>query len=312
MVDEVIEESRNASLRVTHKRNYRDVAKNRNSVLVGVALSLMIHTLALWLLTDRASLDAKTPLSDTGNRVTITLAPSVPPAPPQSKIPQPVVVPKPEKKSSPAPAIANKKQAKKPAIAVDRMPPDMKKTAPGPTRSMAEPPDLSLPGDMYTQIEEARKRRADALANSGLPDPALASSAKEKVESDNSIASANVEFSLNRPEGADRVDAGGIFQVRRVGYRDAEFLFRGWNTRSRRHSTRLITVDQGADVDIQTAIVKKMIDIIREEKKEDFLWQSARMGRQITLSARPQDNADLQRFLLQEFFPAHRPRGSGR
>jgi hypothetical protein len=66
-------------------------------------------------------------------------------------------------------------------------------------------------------------------------------------------------------------------------------------------------VDQGSNADIQTALVKKVIDIIREEKKEDFVWESKRLGKPITLSARPQDNRELEQFLMREFFPDHVP-----
>jgi len=41
----------------------------------------------------------------------------------------------------------------------------------------------------------------------------------------------------------------------------------------------------------------------------EFVWMSDRMGRRITMSARPSDNAALEDFLMQEFFPdPRRPR----
>ena len=53
--------------------------------------------------------------------------------------------------------------------------------------------------------------------------------------------------------------------------------------------------------------MKKMIELIREEKEGDFIWESHRLGRQITLSARLQDSAELQQFLLREFFSDYHP-----
>ena len=50
-----------------------------------------------------------------------------------------------------------------------------------------------------------------------------------------------------------------------------------------------------------------MIAIVREYEKEDFSWQSARLGRVVTVSARAADNAGLEEFLMREFFDAGRP-----
>lgn len=137
------------------------------------------------------------------------------------------------------------------------------------------------------------------------PEAAETAPAQQAAENDNSVAMANIEFSMNRARGKD--DVGGLFQIRRVGYRDAEFMFYGWSERSRRNSTRLITVEQGSYADIQTAMIKKVIAIIREEKKGDFVWQSQQLGKPVTLSARPQDNKELEQFLMREFFPGHTP-----
>jgi hypothetical protein len=84
-------------------------------------------------------------------------------------------------------------------------------------------------------------------------------------------------------------------------------VFYGWSERLRRNSARLSTVEQGSYADIQTALIKNVIDIIREEKKGDLVWQSTYLGKPITLSARPQDNKKLGQFLMPEFFPGHTP-----
>ena len=56
------------------------------------------------------------------------------------------------------------------------------------------------------------------------------------------------------------------------------------------------------DVDIQHAIVRKMIAIIREYEVEDFTWESLRLGHDVRLSARLRDTAELEAFLMREFF----------
>jgi hypothetical protein len=45
-----------------------------------------------------------------------------------------------------------------------------------------------------------------------------------------------------------------------------------------------------------------MIAIIREYETEDFVWESPRLTRNITLSARLRDNAELEEFMMREFF----------
>jgi hypothetical protein len=68
-----------------------------------------------------------------------------------------------------------------------------------------------------------------------------------------------------------------------------------------------VTVERGSDPDIETAIVKKMIELIRKEKTGDFEWDSHRLNRVVTLSARPQDTDELMAFLYKEMFPEYKP-----
>jgi hypothetical protein len=49
-------------------------------------------------------------------------------------------------------------------------------------------------------------------------------------------------------------------------------------------------------------MVKRMIKLIREHYQGDFNWDSHRLNRVVNLSARPQDNAGLEEFMLMEFF----------
>ena len=46
-----------------------------------------------------------------------------------------------------------------------------------------------------------------------------------------------------------------------------------------------------------------MIALIRENTQDDFIWVSQRLGRNVTLSARPRDNAGLEDFMMRDFFP---------
>ena len=119
-----------------------------------------------------------------------------------------------------------------------------------------------------------------------------------------------MNLGLNRTPsfGNERLRGGGIFQVARKGYDDAEFFFFGWNKAIRRNSRQMIEVRRGDNPSIEIAIVRKMIAIIREHEQSDFVWESHRLGRDVWLSARASDNAGLEEFLMQEFFPGTRAR----
>lgn len=100
----------------------------------------------------------------------------------------------------------------------------------------------------------------------------------------------------------DPKQGGGVFQIQRLGYDRAEFLFYGWNKDIRRNSSQVIEVRRGGNPDIRIAVARRMIAIIREHEQGDFQWESYRLRRVVTLSARVSDNAGLEEFLLREFF----------
>jgi hypothetical protein len=85
-----------------------------------------------------------------------------------------------------------------------------------------------------------------------------------------------------------------------------DLKFRGWNPNFKRRWLTSVTVEQGSDPDIETAVVRKMIELIRREKTGDFEWDSHRLGKVITMSAREKDTAELQAFLMKEMFPEYR------
>jgi hypothetical protein len=170
--------------------------------------------------------------------------------------------------------------------------------APAPTPSTAAP--AAVPADMMDMLTAARDRRRAA----GLPD-ANDSSSQKHAEDDNAVARANVEFS-KQAQSRGRNDGGGVFQVTFKGVRTAELIFRGWDSRRRSNTRQLLEVDAGLNGDIDTAIVRKMIELIRQYQSGDFNWESRRLGRVVVLSARPEDNAELEAFLKKDFFVAYR------
>lgn len=167
--------------------------------------------------------------------------------------------------------------------------------------TMTPPPEQ----DMSEMI--AKRRAAREASN---PQPAPPAPAESENERALRIAKANIAGAQGRSAGGDRDDTGGIFSVDK-SYHSAEVKFRGWNTNFKRNWLQQIHVEQGAEQDIETAVVKEMIKVIRKEKQGDFPWESRRLGKVVTLSARKEDEKELIAFLLKEMFPEY-TRGSGR
>jgi len=158
--------------------------------------------------------------------------------------------------------------------------------------------------DMMEMI--ARKRAAREAANPTPAQPA-AETADERA---NRIAKANIGRAQGGTNGADKDDTGGIFQVDK-SFHSADVKFRGWNTNFKRRWLQQIHVEQGSERDIETAVAKEMVKIIRKEKPGDFEWDSRRLGRVVTMSARKEDEEQLIAFLLKEMFPEY-TRGASR
>ena len=79
-------------------------------------------------------------------------------------------------------------------------------------------------------------------------------------------------------------------------------MFHGWHADARRNMAQLVEVRKGDHSNIELAVVRKMIDIIRVHEQADFQWRSYRLNKSVTLSARQRDSAGLEKFLMDEFF----------
>ena len=161
-----------------------------------------------------------------------------------------------------------------------------------------------LPPEMDMSEMIAAKRRArgqDSTQQAG-----------EESEADrgNRVARDNIARANGRSNGDDSNDTGGVFSVTNKSFSTAELKFRGWNPNFKRRWLQQVSVELGTERDIETAIVKKMIELIRKEKTGDFDWDSHRLQRVVKMSARPQDEAELAAFLYKEMFPGYRPPAS--
>jgi len=107
---------------------------------------------------------------------------------------------------------------------------------------------------------------------------------------------ANIRRNL-QPEGTS-----GVFRILDKGIRTARFSFRGWTTDYNNSRLEVIEVDAGLNGNVERAIIRKMIELIRKHFKGDFHWESHRLNRVLVLSARMEDNAWLEEVLMLEFF----------
>jgi hypothetical protein len=227
------------------------------------------------------------------------IEPNAPPPPIEASF-----VELPEEKTAPKPAPAPQKSQKVPPT--PRPQPRLGVNEPKPAKPVPQkgaPKDetpstpartpLIAPKDLTAYMNETRERRR---AGGIFEDEPAEPKNVERAPSEEELRMANVKRNLKEP------GATGIFQITRIGMRSAQFLFRAWKTDSSNPRREVIEVTAGPDGDIHRAIVRRMIELIREYHKGDFNWESFRLDRVVVLSARPEDSRGLEDFLIREFF----------
>lgn len=153
--------------------------------------------------------------------------------------------------------------------------------------------------DMQAYIEARRKQRGAQSPNTAPAE-----------ESDDARATRNAMNNIaavNSRGQDDRNQTGGVFEVTNKSFSSATLKFRGWNPSFKRRWLTQVTVELGSEPDIESAIVTRMIELIRKERKGDFEWDSRRLGRVVTMSARLEDTEQLRAFLFKEMFEDYKP-----
>lgn len=279
---------------------------SRNT-LIAFVFSILIHLLLLITLAPKLlDMGGSTAKQDQSFDVQLSLpaprvaetpavsAPAAPPIQPQPiqnpkrlKLNKPTPSPKPLINNSPSPDVMT---AEKPApLTKPPMTPALTHNAPA---TSTEP----LPGeDMQAYIKRQKEQRQAAQGYTQKDSDEINTRDNSPV-SDEEKRTAAIQRNL-QPQGGN-----GIFQIREISLRTGRFTFKGWKNDYSKAKQRDFDIEVPPGGDIQRAMVKKMIAIIREEYTGDFNWDSQRLGRVITLSARPADSAGLEDFLIEEFF----------
>ena len=316
-------------------RHRRHDAVTIPAIYIAVVLSILVHVAALWLAVPQLrSLGQQTRATDTlavqiaprKSVLASAAAPALPPvqatpAPPRAEPARPerVAPRRPAPRATPAPRKAPPvmAQPRSPTPAPPRVaepsnvptPPPVPErsdsaaertpspaTAPAPEAQRMPPPPAQ---DLAAYVDARRRARGEAPAPSA---PDAADDASDIARRDRIVA-ANLGLNRTPTFGNDPRNAGGLFQITELGYDDARFYFFGFDRDIGRNARQLIEVRKAGNADIRIAIVRRMIGIIREKIPGDFVWVSQRLGRRVTLSARPEDNAGLEDFILHDLFP---------
>ena len=267
-----------------HLPSYGDQRVNRTGIAITVLLHLVLVLLYLF-----HPQKEKTAAPPSGGEIAY-IAP-LPGKPKQKDLPQAVAKPVKQKPS-------------KPTVAkITRLPNTITLPNEKPVEVVEEPPkEVKIAPEMDMADYIAAKRRArgkDSSQQQGEP---------SEAERGMSNALANIAAANGRSRGEDKNETGGVFSVTGKSFSTAELKFRGWNPNFKRRWLQQVTVELGGEIDIETAIVKKMVELIRKEKTGDFEWDSHRLQRVVSMSARVQDTEQLQEFLFKEMFPEYRAR----
>ncbi|HEV8500759.1 MAG TPA: hypothetical protein VGR63_04225 [Casimicrobiaceae bacterium] len=282
---------------------------------LALILSLLVHVAALWYFAMRQPvLLPGLEESDVNIPMSVRLAESRPASPPPSGAQPPP--PPPPAASPPQRAPSVTRPRVPPVIAAlpnvpstERLPMAPEPIAPPTVSTPPEP----MAGDLSSYIESQRRARGERPSQ-----PSANPADDAEARRDRAIA-ANLASANDSPTYyGEPKNSGGVFNITYIGYDDAEFVFFGWIKEIRRRAPQKIEVRTGDNANIRIAIVRKMIDIIRQYEQGDFTWKSERIGHEVTLSARPGDQATLEDFLMRDFFDAQPPpdprsiRGRGR
>jgi hypothetical protein len=286
------------SLDIFLKNSRRDKSihiKVSRNTLIAFIVSIILHGLLLWVALPKLDMSSPLPKSDT---IEITLAP-----PPKAVEPTIDVPPPPSPKvEEVTPKVISKKPSVKPTkprpqdFSVPKVltqpEPSIQKVPESPPIPPRPSQPADAPVDMMALVNQNRARR-------------------QSVESEATRINAQAEAAERGPTVeekrnqriAENLKSGtnGIFDIKRVDALGGSFSFKGW-TDYTNVKLQYFDVEAKAGQDTRLLMIKRMISIIREHYQGDFTWESHRLGRSITLSARMEDNAGLEDFLMTEFF----------
>jgi len=247
--------------------------------LIAIAASLIIHGLILFFALP--SMQMNTASAPPPRALEVSLAPPTPrqveqpPAPP----PPPVALVTPQK-APPKVMTRRANSHEKPVFSV-------------PEKVTEVSPKVNQPTDMMSYVKSMQAQRQVAEMDAAKQN---AEAVAREIGSSEEMAR-NETIKRNLQNGTN-----GIFDITSLSSRHATFAFRGWTNDYSSSRLEFFEVEAVTGQDVRLVMIKRMIKLIREHYQGDFNWESHRLNRVIVLSARPQDNAGLEEFMMTEFF----------
>jgi len=293
--------------------SYFQIRIGRN-ISVAAIFSLLVHLLLLLTLAPKLLSTGEPQPTEEQQTIIVSLAPPSPskstsaelapsiaeatsepisePRPkPAAKPVKPLAEPKAQPQAKPQPDSSTNKIIALEAPAPNSIEVPLNRRIPVPAPA---PPEPAAPTDMMSYVNAARARREAEQGYTARDSVEIA--AMDNPMSEDDRRSAIIKRNL------EQQGTNGIFQIRELRSTTAQFSFLGWKHEYSNARQELVDVEVGPDGDINRAIAKKMIEIIRRDYNGDFHWESYRLGRTVILSARQEDNAGLEDFLISEFF----------
>ena len=244
-------------------------------------VSILLHALFFLFMKPMVKMDPEGPINDRPLNVVL--------APPQAD-PTAPIAPTPPAASQPAPPQVI---ARIPSPTAPKTPTPVVPPVPAPPTEPAPVAPREPLVDMAAAIQANRAQRQATESALARGNPS------DKPGED--------PLSRNVRTLSGREGVGGVFQVMRKGLRTGEFAFNGFRNSGQKQWREVIEVDAGPGGDVELAMIRRMIELIRGHYNGDFRWESHRLGRVVVLSAKPADQPGLEEFLMKEFFDAPPP-----
>jgi len=288
------------SLKANSADQHFNIRISRNTVLA-IAFSLLLHALIFFAV---PQIKFDTPPSAPASAIQVSLAPPIIPTQviaPIQEPQQPSPEPPPQVKSPPSAVpkvIAQKPLPDKTPNFVVPQPPEPVVKPELDKRPQKEPQVRELPVEQqytdmasYVKAMQSKRQNFDAVAAQINAEAA----ARERGPSEEQLREERIKKNL-------KYGTNGIFEITSMSQRNATFAFRGWTNDYSASKRQFYEVEASGGQDVRLVMIRRMIALIREHYDGDFQWESHRLGRSVTQSARLEDNAGLEDFLMMEFF----------
>lgn len=280
----------------------------RRRTLYALIFSLLLH-LVLFFGFIMPTMDQGEESNEEGGQKELVVSLSQPEKKPQQEMaPPPASAPPPPAVSQPKPSKKPRQQPKaEPRVITGKDKPVPQQTAepktptpPTPARPAPprpQEPDPNQYSDMSSYMNAMREYRSATDTNYA----AMMENQRAQRESGSKSLSEEERRSETIKKNLSS-GASGVFRILNMSNYTSTFEFRGWVNDFSTAKREVFQIEAKAGEDIQRATVRKMIELIRRHYSGDFNWESRQLGRVVILSARTEDSAGLEDFLIKEFF----------